>query len=338
MAWVRALADALAKSGKVRVLIDQSDLSPGMDVTRFMEQALQADRTVIILTPPYAEKATRRTGGVGYENLLITAQLYEAASEDRFIPVLRGDPQLSVPAYLKTRLYLDMRDDRDFDENILKLLKTLQGPNASGRTTGRPNPATAMGTLDRHSSPTNWRSTDSRSPREYERSSLSLQIEQQLFAYRDHHFVGVPENKYFWSEGSASVRNGMLHSWFYHKKMCPTVVRCLVLLQGAHISSCVLRTTCEIHPLHAIPMIFGAVYREQMRTSWLLTSLRDSWEPEPSFLRLERQPSITLLDFALVTRLRSPLRRRAGSVSVHARVTGEGFPVLEAEWTLPSVW
>ena len=64
---VKKLADRLLSEG-IDVLIDQYDLKPGDRLTSFMEKAInKCDRTLIICTPQYKNKADERIAGVGYE-------------------------------------------------------------------------------------------------------------------------------------------------------------------------------------------------------------------------------------------------------------------------------
>src|SRR5690242_7194473 len=74
--WVFDLANNLVKHG-VDVILDQYDLSVGMEITHFMEKALTADKILVILTPNYKLKAHKRQGGVGYEYSLMTREYYE---------------------------------------------------------------------------------------------------------------------------------------------------------------------------------------------------------------------------------------------------------------------
>jgi GH24 family phage-related lysozyme (muramidase) len=128
-------------------VFDQYDVWPGQDVLRFMERGVASDRVVIILTPTYAAKATNRSGGVGYENLLITAEIFASSSEDKFIPVLRGDIQTSFPAFLKSKVWVDMREGASFDRGIAEILRGLRREPACMRPEKRPNAPTSVTTI-----------------------------------------------------------------------------------------------------------------------------------------------------------------------------------------------
>ena len=56
-----------------------------------MEESIgTSDFVLIVCTPDYATKANDRTGGVGYEAMIITSQLAQRIRQNKFIPVLRS--------------------------------------------------------------------------------------------------------------------------------------------------------------------------------------------------------------------------------------------------------
>ncbi|WP_235896016.1 toll/interleukin-1 receptor domain-containing protein [Yersinia alsatica] len=73
--WVLALATRLEGNG-IAVTLDQWDLKIGNDLPLFMESGLgDADRVVLICTDEYVRKANAMQRGVGYEKMIITAQI-----------------------------------------------------------------------------------------------------------------------------------------------------------------------------------------------------------------------------------------------------------------------
>ncbi len=87
--WVLTLATRLVSNG-VNILLDQWDLTLGSDLPRFMESGLTAaDRVLAICTDKYVEKANAGVGGVGYEKMILTAQLKQNVTADRIIPIIR---------------------------------------------------------------------------------------------------------------------------------------------------------------------------------------------------------------------------------------------------------
>lgn len=129
--WVLRLADYLIEEGGLEVIIDQYDLKPGGDLNYFMESGLEkADKVLMILTPKYKKKADKREGGTGFENSIISGNLYEIQNKtnDKFIPVLKsGKKEESAPTYLKTKIYHSMVDDDSFEFDALSLLKLIYG-------------------------------------------------------------------------------------------------------------------------------------------------------------------------------------------------------------------
>jgi|TARA_R100000501_G_C2607716_1_gene103026 hypothetical protein len=129
--WVLKLVDYLIEEGGLEVIIDQYDLKPGGDLNYFMESGLErADKVIMILTPKYKIKADNREGGTGFENSIISSNLYEIQNEtnDKFIPVLKsGTKKESAPTYLKSRVYHSMTVPEDFEFDALNLLKVIYG-------------------------------------------------------------------------------------------------------------------------------------------------------------------------------------------------------------------
>lgn len=123
--WVRQFAERLRRDG-VDVVLDQWDLGLGQDVTEFMERNLTiCDRVLIICTEEYVQKANTLKGGVGYERMIITADVARNLNTDKFIPVLRSGTNEPVPRFMGTRIYSDFRVG-EFDENSYEeLLREL---------------------------------------------------------------------------------------------------------------------------------------------------------------------------------------------------------------------
>ena len=124
--WVAALGSKL-KAHEVAVKLDQTDLRPGADLTRYMEASVrESDYVLLICTPAFAARADDRVGGVGYEQAVVTGEIFSGtAHPEKFIPVLRGDPATSVPTFLRSRLWVDFQDDKVFDKAFAELLSTV---------------------------------------------------------------------------------------------------------------------------------------------------------------------------------------------------------------------
>src|SRR3954452_10699985 len=93
----------------------------------FMEQGISSsERVLVICTETYFDKAQGGHGGVGYEKLLVGADLIHNLGTDKFIPILRSRRQPPpIPSFLGTRLYIDFNDDSAFDAQMEVLLREL---------------------------------------------------------------------------------------------------------------------------------------------------------------------------------------------------------------------
>ena len=124
--WVSELGAKLRDNG-VDAILDQWDLGPGADVTQFMERGiLDSDRVLVVCTDSYVRKANAGEGGVGYERMIVTAQLVQDLGTDKFIPVIRQAlGQEKTPTFLGTRVYIDFRNDSQFESEFDKLIHEL---------------------------------------------------------------------------------------------------------------------------------------------------------------------------------------------------------------------
>lgn len=125
--WVRELATQLQNNG-VFVHLDQWDIRLGMDLPSYMETSVRESQFVLLVcTPSFAERANAGTGGVGYEKSIVTGEIFTRASKDtKFIPILRGgDPIASLPSFLKSKVYVDMRDSARLPSAIEDLLRHI---------------------------------------------------------------------------------------------------------------------------------------------------------------------------------------------------------------------
>lgn len=145
--WVLTLATRLVANG-VNVVLDQWDLTLGSDLPLFIEAGLTtADRVVAICTEPYVEKANAGKGGVGYEKMILTAQLMQNVTTDRIIPAIRANSfAVLVPTLLSSRVYVDFRDDLSYEAKYAELLRDIHGQRVKPRPPLGPNPFTTLPT------------------------------------------------------------------------------------------------------------------------------------------------------------------------------------------------
>lgn len=125
--WVLDLATRLRNSG-VDAIIDQWELRPGDDLPHFMETHLaESDYVVMVCTDKYVERANTGTGGVGYEKMIITADLLANIDSNKVIPVIRQFGTHHVPTFLRTKLFIDFSKEDDYEFSFDELVRTFHG-------------------------------------------------------------------------------------------------------------------------------------------------------------------------------------------------------------------
>lgn len=126
--WILTLSSRLVANG-VNVLLDQWDLNLGGDLPQFMESGLaEADRILVICTAPYVAKANAGKGGVGYEKMILTAQLMRDVTTEKIIPLIRRNNSLVIlPTFLGARVYIDFRDPAYYEAKYAELLREIHG-------------------------------------------------------------------------------------------------------------------------------------------------------------------------------------------------------------------
>lgn len=125
--WVLGLATRLRSCG-VDAVLDQWDLGPGGDLPHFMEQNLSnAARVLMICTDRYVQKANAGVGGVGYEKMIVTAELIRKIDSKRVIPIIRQKGTSILPTFLGSKLYIDLSLDDQFETGFDQLLRDLLG-------------------------------------------------------------------------------------------------------------------------------------------------------------------------------------------------------------------
>lgn len=129
-AKIVAIAERLRGTDEVDVKLDVWDLHDGQDKYKFMEQCVSdptIDHVLIFSDKNYMEKANDRSGGVGTETTVISAEVYGNAEQEKFIPIVMERDESGkeyLPAYLKGRMYKDPTGDH-FEKGYESLLRTL---------------------------------------------------------------------------------------------------------------------------------------------------------------------------------------------------------------------
>ncbi|MDX1440154.1 MAG: TIR domain-containing protein [Rubricoccaceae bacterium] len=131
-AQVREWAELLIGDG-VDVVIDAFDLKEGHDKYAFMERMVtdsSVTHVLVVCDKMYAEKADLRKAGVGTESQIISKEVYDKVEQSKFIPIVcefaeDGEPYL--PAFLKSRVWLDFSSPESANQNWEGLIRLLYG-------------------------------------------------------------------------------------------------------------------------------------------------------------------------------------------------------------------
>ena len=116
---------------EVNVVYDKKDLLPGQDMNYFMENVLTSDEidaVIIVCNKDYADKANKRSGGVGYESEIILTEIRNKPLQRKYIPVViehDGNGELPLPNFLKSRLCIDLSKDTGYGE-LLNAIRSLK--------------------------------------------------------------------------------------------------------------------------------------------------------------------------------------------------------------------
>lgn len=105
-----------------------------------METAVREnDYVIIICTPKYRERSDSRTGGVGYEGDIITAEISTTRNHRKFIPVLRSaDWNSSAPSWLKGKYYIGLNETSNSEQHYSDLLATIHRTRPTAPPVGTP--------------------------------------------------------------------------------------------------------------------------------------------------------------------------------------------------------
>jgi TIR domain len=140
-AWVLKLGSDLRVKG-VDVVLDQWDLVPGQDVSLFMQRGIsEADRVIMICSSTYVTKSEQGVGGVGYERLIVTAEVVNSIDTIKFIPILRAaSSSKKTPSFLGPRVYIDFENDSEYELKLTELARQIHGAPAVSKPPLGTNP------------------------------------------------------------------------------------------------------------------------------------------------------------------------------------------------------
>lgn len=125
-------AKSLMECG-INVELDKWSLKEGNDTYAYMEQMVNnkdITNVLILLDKNYTKKANERKGGVGTETQILSPEIYEKVSQDKFIPIVfsRGpNGEISKPTFLKQLLHFDLSLDNKYSSEFQRLVKRLFG-------------------------------------------------------------------------------------------------------------------------------------------------------------------------------------------------------------------
>lgn len=128
--FVIELAEKLTTDGII-IVIDKWDLKEGQDKYAFMEQMVTdptVNKVLIISDKKYAEKADKKSGGVGTESQIISSEIYNKIEQIKFIPIVTEfdeNGNAYLPIFLKNRIYINFSDDSIFYDEYDKLLRNI---------------------------------------------------------------------------------------------------------------------------------------------------------------------------------------------------------------------
>jgi len=128
--WVIDLATELRESG-VDVILDKWDLKEGHDTLMFMEKMVsdpEIKKVLMICDKKYTDKADHRNGGVGTEAQIISQEVYEKQTQEKFVAAVvekdeNGRPCL--PIYYKSRKYIDFTNIDKYSESFEQLVRWI---------------------------------------------------------------------------------------------------------------------------------------------------------------------------------------------------------------------
>ena len=137
--WVGDLAKRLRRDG-VDATYDKWETVPGDQLPDFMEQAIaDNDFVLIVCTPRYKTRSEARTGGVGYEGHVMTAEVLNEGNHRKFIPIVRsGAWRDAVPSWLQGKYRIDLSGDTYSEEEYAGLVRAILGIREQPPPIGQP--------------------------------------------------------------------------------------------------------------------------------------------------------------------------------------------------------
>lgn len=124
--WVKNFVCKLRENG-VNARVDMYHLKPGQDLPQWMtNELIMADKVLLICDKFYAMKADSRSGGVGWETMIIQGDMMIHAQSNKYVCIIREDNfDDGIPLYAKTKFSLQWTSPEVLDEDFHELLYYL---------------------------------------------------------------------------------------------------------------------------------------------------------------------------------------------------------------------
>ncbi len=126
--WVVDFATQLRQVG-INAILDKWDLREGHDSVAFMEQMVtnpDVKKVAMICDKKYAEKADDRSGGVGTETQIISANVYRQTEQNKFVAIVTEydeNGRAYVPTYYQSRIYIDLSTPDKYNSNFEQVVR-----------------------------------------------------------------------------------------------------------------------------------------------------------------------------------------------------------------------
>ena len=122
---MRKLTVDLRQAG-IDAIVDWFDLEPGQDISAFMaNNIVKSDRVILVCTDSYVNKADAGIGGVGYERLIVTAEIVQSIDTKKFLPIVRNNPTGRTPLSLGNRKYISFQEDASYDSSLEAVIRAI---------------------------------------------------------------------------------------------------------------------------------------------------------------------------------------------------------------------
>ena len=123
--WVKKFVKDLRNRGGFNVLYDQ-DLEKGASLPRFMESGIEMSEKVLVIGTPEYKRRAALSSGVGFEEAIMGTEYMNNIDSTKFYPILRrGSFSTSFPIILTGRKGDDFRDDCQYEDNLVIVIKSI---------------------------------------------------------------------------------------------------------------------------------------------------------------------------------------------------------------------